>query len=809
MPIDRMWGAVRSAVRAAAARPGFSLIVVLTLALGFGAGSAVFAIADAVLLRPLPYHDPGRLVFVWQTLRQQNVFELEATPAGFVTWKNRLKSMSDLAMIAADSVTLTGGDNAERVGAARVTASTFPLLGIAPREGRAFTPAEDDAAAAPVAIVSDGLWRRRFGADPRIVGTIVRVNGTPHTVVGIMPVGARLPGPRASSSDLWLPARLAPAEWANEISHNYTVLGRLADGVTLDAAAREVDALASALTAEEPKTHTGLGARVVSIAEDTVKEIRPTLLVLAGGVVLLILITCANASTLFLVHASSRRQETAVRTALGASRGRLVEQATVHALVLTMAGSAAGLMLGRAILAYVLPTIGDSLPPSAIAQIDGRTTAITVGLALAIGAVLGGLGGLAIPADRLADSLRSGARTSAAPHVARARSALVVVQVAFAVMLLGSAGLMIRSIARLARVTPGFSAERVLTFRLALEGTAYASEPQRAAFVTLLAERLSAASGVERVGITSHLPLAGSRGANGFEIDGRPPTRGEVRIADQRHVTPGYFQAMGIRVLRGRAFTAVDAAATEPVVMINRTMAARFWPADDPLNQRIRVGAGFDSGRWFRIVGIVDDVHHVSMSRPPVTEMYRPYAQAAVPNLTIVLKTRGAPAVAAPIARAVVQSIDRDLPLYDVRTMEERIARSFAQLRAAMLLLAITAALAAMLAGVAIYGSIWYSVSQRIPEIGLRFALGASPTGECARIVGRAFRLSAIGAAAGVGGAVASASLLRALLFETPATDPGTYTLVVALVVGLTALASFIPARRAMRIDPLVALRSE
>ena len=809
MHFEIVRGDVRLAWRGVVGRPAFASLVVLTLALGLGVGAAVFAIADAVLFRALPYREPGRLFFVWQTLPNHNVFELEATPADYTAWKN-LKSFSQLGLANTDAFTLTGnGSDAERVRGARTTASLMPLLGLSPRIGRTFDSSEDDNAAAPVAILSDGLWQRRFGGEPGVVGRSVIVDGAPHTIVGVMDPAASLPGPLAASSDLWLPMRFTPAERRNAVSHNYTVIGRLADGVTERAAAGEVDRFAAAMVADQPATHTGLGAHIVSIAEDTVKNVKPALLVLLGGVAALLLIACLNVSTLMIVRAAGRRHDAAVRAALGASRTRLLSFSLVEGVLLSWIGGSVAVVVGQWALAIILPIIKESLPASAVVHVDTRVAIVTMAVAVFVGVVLGLVVGLQNGSATLADALRSGIRASTAPRVTRARSAMVVTQIAFAVMLLGAAGLMVRSIVRLSNVSPGFTADRLLTLRLSLSSDNYKPAPARTAFVDSLIERLSAAPDVERAALTSRLPLGGSRGANGVAIEGRPAARGELRIVDQRHVTPDYFRAMGIAVIRGRALAPTDAAGAEPVTVINRAMADRYWAGDDPIGTRVSLGEGFDSKTWFRIVGVVENVRHVSLSRPAVPEMYRPYAQAPVADVTVVLKTRGEPAAATSAVRSIVRSIDANLPLYDVRTMTERISGSFSQLRATMLLLAVTAALAAMLSAIAIYGSIWYSVTQRIPEFGLRLALGASRASVCGGIVGRAFRLSTVGAALGVGCTVAAGGVLRGLLFETPITDGFTYATVCAVLAVLTLAASVVPARRAMMVDPLTAIKTE
>jgi putative ABC transport system permease protein len=809
MHLGTWLGDLRSAWRNATRRPAFTSLVVLTLALGIGVNSAVFALLDAVLLRPLPYKDPSRLVFVWQTLPDRNLFELEPTPFDYTAWHD-VRSFSELGLVAGGALTLTGDENPERIRGAWVTASTIRLLGLAPRIGRAFTDAEDLDSAAPVAILSDGLWRRRYGADPAIVGRVIHVNNAPTTVVGVMPRGASMPGPLAGDDEIWLSLNMNAKDRASEISHNYEIYARLADGVTLESASAELTTMAARLAMERPDSHRAFGARLVPFGEQTVRAIKPTLLVVAGGVALLLLVACANAATLLLARAANRRHEIAVRSALGATSGRLLALAVSESSIFALLGGVAGLVLGNWTLRGLLPLFGASLPPSLAVAVDARAALFTAGLATVLGVVFGAVVAAHGP-GRLADALKGSARTTTpAGAVARTRNILVVAQVMLAVVLLSTAGLMLTSVARLSRISPGFDADRVLSFRLALTGSNYAPSAPRETFVSDLLQRLKSTPGVQNAAVISSIPFGGNRGANGVEIEGRPRVRGDVGIiVDQRHVSPEYFSTMRIPLLEGRGFTPTDDSRAERVTIINRTMAEQYWPNENPIDRRVRLSAGFNSGTWFRIVGVVENVHHISLSRGPVTEMYHPYAQAAVPGFSIVVRTDGEPTSVAPAARAAVLAIDPNLPVYDVRTMGDRIAASFAQTRGTMVLLLVTASLAALLAGVAIYGSIWYSVTQRIPEIGIRLALGASRASVCTAVVGRAIGLTAIGAALGAFASAAAGPLIRSLLFDTRTTDPLTYGAVILAVLALTILASIAPARRAMRVDPMIALRNE
>jgi putative ABC transport system permease protein len=809
LQIDLWWSDLRLAVRHAARRPAFALLVTITIALGLGAAGAVFAMADAVLLRPLAYKDPARLVFVWHTLPEHNVFEIEATPFDYRAW-HEARSLSSLALIAAESFTLTGSGDPERVHGCRATASLFSLLGIAPGIGRGFEPAEDTFAAPPVVILSDGVWRRRFAADAAVLGRSIEIDGIATTVVGVMPPRTYLPGPLAGDDELWLPMRMGPAERDDEIGHNYTVVGRLADGVSLAQASAEMSTLAAAIAASHPDTHKAIGVRLVPVPEQTVRGIRPAILVLLCGVALLVTIASANVITLLLAEASSRRQELAVRAALGAGRARLVSLAVTESLVLAAVGGLGAVTFADWAVRALLPAFADALPPAAEVAVDARTAMATMGAALVLGIGFGALVAAHRPAGALTHALRSGGRISSSRGAARTRNLMVIVQVALAIILLAGSGVMVRSFVRLADVQPGFEPGDLLTFRLALPAASYSSPEAETSFVRDAVARLVTIPGIAAAAVNTRIPFGRNRGANGITIEGRPAARGDMLIADQREVTAAYFQTVGMRVIEGRGFTDRDDARSEPVAIVNRAMAQRFWPGASPIDGRVRVAAGDEESGWLKIVGIVNDVHHIDLSRLPVPELYRPFAQMPLRTFTVLLRTTtGDPTSIAPLARRAISDLDAHLPLYDLRTMASRIADSVAKTRGLALLLFLTAVVAAMMAAVAIYGSIWYSVTQRIPEIGVRLALGATRRSVCILVVTRALATTAIGAAAGFVASIVISPMLGGLLFDTRAVDPGTYGVVLVVLALLSVSASLAPARRAMRVDPLTALRAD
>jgi len=807
--LDLIWTDLKYACRNVVARPAFTAIVVMTLALGLGVNAAVFALVDAVLLRPLPFRNPSSLAFVWHTLpRLSSTSTFEATPFDYDAWRS-LRSFSEFGMLQYGSFNLTGnGDEPERVRGSRSTASLMPMLGIQPVIGRAFTADEDGDGSAPVAILADSLWRRRYGADPSIVGRTIDVDDVPRTVVGILPRGARLPGSSTDDFELWLPMRMSAAERANETSHNYTMIGRLSDNVTSAQASAELETLAARLAAERP-SHSNIGVRLVSIHEQTVRFIRPALTVAAVSVALLLLVATANTSTLLIARASNRRRELAVRVALGATRGRLLSLSIWESVVFSCLGGVVGLALGSWTLRALIPLFAASLPRVITIGVDARAAVFILALSLVIGVVFGVIAAYR-PGARVADSLAGSTRTIGTASAARSRAALVVAQVALAVVLLSGAGLLLNSVARLAHVNPGFDPRGVLTFRISLGGQRYQAPASRVNAVKDLLSRLSGSRGVQMASVISAVPFGGLRNANGVEIEGRMRVAGEPPvIIDQRYISPTYFQTLRIPLLQGRVFSDADDSGAERVTIINRAMARQYFGDASPIDRRVKTSVGADSDIWFRVVGVVDDVRHLSLDRDPVPEMYHPVAQTAYPTLTAIVRTTGDPASLAPVAREAMQAVDPNLPFYEVLTMDQRIASSFAQTRATMLVLLVTAALAAALAAVAIYGSIWYAVVQRTREIGIRMALGASRSTIFRGIVGGALGLAAAGAALGAVLAMTGGSLLRTMLFDTRTTDAGTYVVVTAGVLAVAVAASLVPARRATRVDPMTALRQE
>ena len=790
--------------------PAFTAVAVLTLGLGIGANTAIYSVVNGVLLRPLPYREPARLVRVLSTLDDK---PNSVSPADFADWRAQARSFDGLAAISTGTENLTGGSaEPERLETARVTANFFGVLGVAPLTGRAFAPGEDAASAAPVVVLGERLWRRRFAADPGLVGRTIALGGVPHTVVGVMPRAATYP----AGVELWLPLVMQPA-WLSDASRGarwLRVVGRVGPaGVAASAA--EMREIARRLEALHPDRNTGFSVRVPPLQAYMTGDVRRPLLVLMGGVGFVALIACANVAALLLVRGAARAREMAVRSALGAGRGRLVRQLVTESLVLGLLGGALGLALAvwgtRAFVAFA----PSDIPRLDEVAVNGRALAVTGLAALVAGLLFGLLPALHASAagggSAVAGSLRDGGRGGADRGGSRARSALVVAEVALAVALLAGAGLLARSFAELLRVDVGLRTEGVTTFSVSLPDAAYPTEAAGRTFTRSLLERVEAIPGVRAAGAISGLPLTGSYFFLSFEVDGRAaPPPGQEASAVVRFTTPGYFAAVGLPLVRGRAFTERDREGAPTVFLINREAARRYFPGEDPLGKRIAMGWRASNGSRMagEIVGVVGDVKQFGLGGEPTADVYAPADQWPWSDLTVVMRAeRGAPVAAA--ARAAVRAVDPNLPVFGLRALDEVVSESVARPRFYMTLLGAFALMAVALAGVGIYGVLSYAVGRRVREIGLRVALGATRARVLRMVVGQGLALAAVGAALGVAGALWLARAMATLLFGVTPGDPVTFVGVVVLFLGVAALACLVPALRAARVDPAVALRAD
>jgi putative ABC transport system permease protein len=805
-----LWQDLRYGVRVLRKKPGFALVAIVALALGIGANTAIFSVVNTVLLSPLPYREPGRLVWLYETNPTSDIKDEPVSLPNYNDWKNQSQSFEGMAAFVNAAFNLTSEGEPERMPGAYVTADLFSVLGVEPLIGRGFRPEENQVGNHRVVILSDGLWRRRFGASPQVVGQSAVFNGVPHTVVGVMPPDFKNPAtdPR-HPAQLWapLPININPA---SRRSDYLSLVARLKPNVSLGQARAEMGTLTSALATQYPEANAGWSAVVVPLQERIVGDARTPMLLLMGIVGFLLLIACANVANLLLARSAARQQEIAVRQALGANRRRLVRQFLTESVLLALVGGALGLLLAFwGIEALVGLSPGD-IPRLEEVGISWSVFAFTLTLSLLTGVVFGLLPALHATKMNLSESLKEGGRSSTEGIGSnRLRSALVVSEMAISLMLLIGAGLVIKSFIRLQEVDPGFKPERILTINVALPGAKYREDTQRVAFTDQLLARVAALPRVESAAVVSALPLGGGENLSSFSIEGRPaPPPNQVVDAEYRIVSPGYFATMGIPLLRGNGFTERDDANTPRVMVINETMARKYWPGEDPIGKRINLGDPSTSP-WRTIVGIVRDGRNQRLDAEPYPQMYAAYAQSPTSGMTLVTRAAAEPLSLVPAIRGELVAIDKDQPLYNVRTMEQVLWESVARQRFNMLLITIFAGIGLILAAVGIYGVISYSVTQRTHEIGIRMALGAQSIDVLKMVLGQGLLLAVVGIGVGIGAALLLTRVMASLLFGVSATDPLTFLVISLLLTTVALLACYIPARRAMRVDPMIALRHE
>ncbi|HVS00570.1 MAG TPA: ABC transporter permease [Thermoanaerobaculia bacterium] len=825
--MDTLLQDLRFAVRTFLKRPVPSLVAVLTLALGIGATTAIFSVVDAVLLSPLPFPEPDRLAIVWASnppLAAKVGFpdKLPVSPGAFYDWKREARSFESLAMMTADRAALTGEGEPEMLGIVRVSGEFFKVLGTPAAVGRALQPQDDEGGKATTVVLSHGLWRRRFGADRDVVGKKVLLAGEPVTVVGVMPAGFAFPrGAEMPSGygftkepDAWTPMALTQEERVFRGNHSQLAVGRLKPGVSLEAARAEMVTVSRRIQQAHEEDQ-GWGSRPDSLAEQLVGDVRPGLLILLGAVGAVLLIACVNVANLSLAQALTRQKEIAVRTAMGAQRGRLIRQLLTESVLLSAIGGALGLIVAfwglRAFAAW-LPA---NIPVPVEIAVDARILAFTCGVILVTGILAGLVPALQTTRPDLSKTLREGTRGNSAAAPSRwIRSGLVVVEVAFAAVLVIAAGLLIRSFASVTSVDPGFRAENVLALEVILPESKYPRD-QRAAFQNAVLERLAALPGVTAAGAVTNMPMSGEENIETLNIEGRPaPTPEDFPLADFRSATPGYFEAMGIRLVRGRAFDARDTDKSPQVAVIDETMVKTYWPNEDPIGKRFRLGPpepapGEEPEPWVTIVGIVGNVRHSGLHIEARPQMYMPHTQAPRGQMMFMVHGQSDPKLLINQARSAVYGVDRDQPVSKVVTMESVVAESVAGRRFNMILLGVFAGLALVLASVGIYGVTAYSVSQRTREMGLRMALGAQPGQVLRMVVREAGTLAVAGIVAGLALGLLATRVMASLLFGIGTSDPGTFTSVSLALAFVTVAAAWLPGRKATRVDPMVALRNE
>jgi putative ABC transport system permease protein len=811
---------IRYGFRRLLKRPGITFIAILSLGLAIGANTSIFSVVNGVLLRPLPYRDPQRLVVLWETSSQQIAVQMntqnrnQVAPANFIDWSKQNQVFEGIAAIRFLNFNLTGGDRPERLPGAIVTQNLFSVLGVKPAFGRSFLPEDTQPNRERVAVLSDGLWQRRFGADPNIIGQKLTLNNELFSVIGVMPREFQYP----DDAELWVLSRLEVPEAAgtananlltNRVAHYLSVVARLKPGVTTQQAQAEMTTIGSRLQSQYPETNASAGVRVVSMYEEIVGDVKPALRILLGVVALVLLIACANIANLLLARATSLRKEIAVRMALGASRASIVRQLLMESVLLALAGGILGLLIAYLGLRLLVALSPGDIPRLNEINVDSFVLGWTFLISVLTGVIAGLAPALQFSRPNLNETLQEGGReTHAGAGSRRMRNLLVVSEVALSLVLLTGAGLLVKSFIHLQQVNPGFNSENVLTMRLTLPGYKYAGEGQITAFTTELLRRVKDLPGVDSVAISTALPLSRAEAASSFTVEGQSlPADGNVPIANWRVVSPEYFQVLGIPLIKGRTFTERDGKDVPSVVIINQTMARSIFPDEDPLARRLVVGGDKSASQ---IVGVVGDVRHSGLDAEPKPEMYVSYLQTVRPAYTVAVRTEVDPSSIVPSLRNEIRAIDKDQPISLVKTMNELRSESLAQLRFNTTALSLFAGIGLILAGVGIYGVMAYSVAQRTHEIGIRMALGAQPENVLKLVLGQGMLLAIIGVGIGLAASLALTRVMASLLFGgVTTTDPMTFAFVSLMLALVALLACYIPARRATRVDPLIALREE
>jgi predicted permease len=804
---------IRHGLRRLRQAPGFSIIAIITLALGIGANTAIFSLVDGIVINPLPYPDADRLVGLWHVAPGIGATDkIEQTDASYLNYRANCESFEEIALYSLDAMNLTGGDEPRRVLTGVVTPSLGKVLGVSPAVGRWFTEEEGAPGAEPVVVIGHALWASEYGSDPEAVGSTVLLDGVSHQIVGVMPAGFTFPDEEA---EIWVPQVVDPTNY-RDASFSYRGIGRLRDGVSLQAAetdlkrafSRQLDAYPGMLT-PEMVAQAQLDAVVNPYKEDAIGEVGGVLWILLGTVGFVLLIACANVANLFLVRAEGRQNEVAVRVALGAGRGSIVRYFLTESVLLGFIGGLFGLLLAYAAIRLVIALDPQGIPRLAEVGMDTQALAFTAAISLLASCLFGAVPVLRSGRGVLVAALKEGGRggtTGRGRH--RARHLLVSAQVALALILLVGSGLMVRSFWLLQSVDPGFDPANTLTMHLSLPESEYADEMSVARFLRQVIERVESLPGVEVASTIHRLPVTVNSDNNGLFIEDFPVAEGDLPpVHPVRIVSPGYFRAQGIPLLSGRVMDWNDVEETTRPALVSASFAEHYWPDGDVLGKRLR--NFMPDAEWLTIVGVVGDVRHGSLREETGQTVYWPLTgMEAGNNQTLVVRTEGPPLALAGAVREAVWAIDPSLPIADVRTMEQVVADSMAQTSFAMLMLAIAATVALLMGAIGIYGVISYVVSQRAQEIGIRMALGARAEDVGRMVVRQALAVVAVGMVLGVAGALALTGLMSAILFGVDPLDPLTFAVVSLLLLAVAALASSLPARRAAGIDPASALRA-
>ena len=793
---------VRYALRMLLKKPGFTAIALITLALGIGANTAIFSVINTVLLKTLPYKDGGeRLVAVWDRLKQ--VDQVELSPNDITDFRERSHSFAQMAASERANLNLTGDGEPVRLEGQAVTANLFPILGVEPLLGRTFTAAEDRDSAR-LAVLSYGLWQRQFGGKGDLVGKAILLDGKTFEVIGVMPAEFQFPPPgmNYAPGEIWVPRSLETEKLRD--AHNLLTIGQLESGVTFAQARAEMEGLAKQRQLEDSRREGSVN--LIPLQAQIGRGLRPSLLMLAGAVAFVLLIACANVANLLLASASAREKEIALRLALGARRRRIIRQLLTESLLLSLAGGGLGLLLATWGTEAIRVLGATQIPRADQLKVDGAVMVFTLLLAVLTGAIFGLAPALQATRVDLNSTLKEGGRSGGSAGRHRLRSALVVAEVALSLVLLVGAGLLIKSFWRLLNVDPGFDPRSLLSVELSLKSDRYKDDSQSSSFYQQLLDRVASLPGVQSAAIVNHPPFSGRRGINVFKIEGKPEPRGldDTPLADFRVVSPDYFRMMNVPLLQGRDFTASDGKSAPQVAMVNRAFIDRYCPGEDLLGRRLNV-----DDEWMTVIGVAGDIRQSGLDQEAAPHVYACYLQGPQRRSGLLLRTSVAPLSLVAAVREQVNGIDAEQPIYNIHTMEELIAASNSARRLNLVLLAVFAFTALALAAVGIYGVIAYSVAQRTREIGIRRALGAQSSDVLKLIVKQGMMPVAGGMAAGIAGAIALTRVMANLLFGVSATDPLTFATIVLILTAVAVLACWIPARRATKVDPGIALRYE
>ncbi|HYY56582.1 MAG TPA: ABC transporter permease [Pyrinomonadaceae bacterium] len=805
-----LWQDFRYGLRILLKRPGFTTVAVMALALGVGATSAVFSIVNAVLLHTLAIEEPERVMMLWENNQARNHPEVEVSYPNYVSWREENHVFEEVAALPSVNfdMTLTGTGEPQQVEATTVSANFFSLLGSRAAVGRTFLPEDEKAGAPTVVVLSNGLWKRRFGSDPKVLGQKLEVEGESATIVGVMPPDFDFP----KGVELWAPLTPIPGGWTEQRGFRVLrAMARLKPGVSVEQAQSEMDAIARRLGEEFPKENKGYGVTIIPLVKSIFGNARPALLILLGAVFLVLLIACVNVANLLLARAATRQKEIALRLALGASRSRLVRQLLTESLLLALMGGALGLLLATFGVEYLVALAPQDIPRIGRAGINIQVVGFAFIVSFMTAIIFGLAPALQSSRPELNEALKEGgAKSQGGARAKRLRSFLVVSEVALAVILMVGAGLLVRSFNNLQRIDPGFNAENVFTARVALVQSKYPDEPEQKAFFAQLLERVKTLPGVESAAVVLMRPLSGTVGWDPpFAVEGQTPEEQTANpYSNYEAISPGYFHTMSIPLVRGRDFNDQDRGDAASVAIVNETMARKYWPGQEPIGRRLKFGKANSNAPWLTVVGVVRDVRYREWDgvRP---DIYVPFLQDCEYRTDFVVRTKVDPLSLSESFRREVYALDKDQAVASVTTMEELVKAALARPRFNTLLLGIFAALALALSAVGVYGVMAYTVTQQTHEIGVRMALGAQSADVLKMIVGQGLKLIAVGLFIGVAGALLLTRLMSSLLFGVTATDPLTFAGVSALLAAVALLACFIPARRATKVDPMVALRYE